>query len=363
MAPNDGEAGAYGGYVAGPKRPGQHDLRQLDRNVLIAAAVFGAAAGAFFRGAFDEPESRNAVNFTLSGLNGMAVAVSMSAVHLWLVSHGSDWLRRRSLAIELLVDGGIMAAAAVAVQFAAEIVLYGGSLASLPSLIPTRLAFALTMVVLFLAASHVVRLIGARQFVSVLAGRYRRPVEEVRVFLFVDLKDATRLAERFGPVRVAALIARFFHDVDDAIAEHGGEVHAYVGDEVIVTWPLDAAVREAACLRCVLAMRASIADLAESYVREFGLVPQCRAVLHCGPVVVNEIGRTKQQIGYFGDTVNATARLEAHAKQVDRDLLVSGDLMDRLELPSGVVMDDLGDVALRGREAPMRVVALAPAPD
>jgi class 3 adenylate cyclase len=39
-------------------------------------------------------------------------------------------------------------------------------------------------------------------------------------------------------VRVHDLITRFFFDIDRPIADHDGEVHAYVGDEVIVTWPL-----------------------------------------------------------------------------------------------------------------------------
>jgi adenylate cyclase len=335
----------------------------LSRNILIAAALFGAAAGLFFRGVFDAAESRTAVNFLLSSTNGAILASSMVAAHLWLVRHGSDWLRRQSLAVELLVDGGVMVATGVVAQAVAQHLLYGTNLDELPALIPSRMSFALAMMLVFLAVAHVVRLIGARQVMSVLAGRYRRPVEEMRVFLFADLKDATGLAERFGPVRVAALLARFFHDVDDTIAAHGGDVHAYIGDEVIVTWPLQASLRDAACLRCAFAMRDRITALGDSYAHEFGIVPEFRTVLHCGPVVVNEIGRTRQQIGYFGDTVNVAARLEEYAKRVQRDVLISRDLLDRLDLLPDVVAEDLGEVALRGREAPVHVLALSRATD
>jgi adenylate cyclase len=34
------------------------------------------------------------------------------------------------------------------------------------------------------------------------------------------------------------LLTRFFFDIDEPIVAHGGEVHAYVGDEVIVSWPV-----------------------------------------------------------------------------------------------------------------------------
>ena len=59
------------------------------------------------------------------------------------------------------------------------------------------------------------------------------------------------------------LITRFFFDIDRPIADHDGEVHAYVGDQVIVTWPLsDDPKRNARSLRCFFAAEDRIADLA-----------------------------------------------------------------------------------------------------
>ena len=74
---------------------------------------------------------------------------------------------------------------------------------------------------------------------NVALGRYRSPVREARVLMFLDLAGSTSLAESMGELRVQGLLTRFFFDIDGAIVAHGGEVHAYVGDEVIVTWPLD----------------------------------------------------------------------------------------------------------------------------
>ena len=334
----------------------------MHRYSLIAAAIFGAVIGILFRGTWDEAATRTPLNFLVSAVNGGLIALAMTAVHLLLEQRASAWLRRRSLVVELLIDGGAMAGVAIAVQLFAEMVVYGNPLKEMPAVIPGRVALALAMSSMFLAVAHAVRLIGPAQFISVLAGRYRRPAEEMRVFLFVDLKESTRLAERLGPVKVAALIARFFHDVDEIIVRFGGEVHAYIGDEVIVTWPLKAAIRDGACIATVRTMQERIAAFGPSYAAEFGVVPGFRAVLHCGPVVVSEIGRTRQQIGYFGDTMNATARLEALAKQRDRDVLVSAELMRHLLAPAGMASEDLGEVELRGRAAPMRVFALQAVP-
>jgi class 3 adenylate cyclase len=324
----------------------------------LAAALLGALAGAFFRGVFDPEPSRTAENFGRSIASGLVIALAMAGAHLWLTRVAAPWLRRRSLAVEILVDGGVMAGAGTAAQIAVQSVFYGVTPADMPALIPFHMAFALTLAILFLAAIHVVRLVGPQRVLRVLAGRYRRPVEETRVFLFIDLKEATALAESLGPIRVADLIARFFRDVDDVIVDHGGEVHAYIGDEVIVTWPLETVAGNAACLFCVTAIRGRITDLTACYAAEFGVVPDFRAVLHCGPVVVSEIGHSKQQLGYFGDTINVAARLEDHAKRIGQDFLASRDVIGRIGLPANYAATDLGDTKLKGREATVSVVAL-----
>ena len=102
---------------------------------------------------------------------------------------------------------------------------------------------------------------------NVALGRYRRPVREERVLMFLDLAGSTSLAEAMGELRVQNLLTRFFFDIDDAIVAHGGEVHAYVGDEVIVTWPLDERMSSGRCIDCFFAIADTIAARADYYRR------------------------------------------------------------------------------------------------
>src|SRR5262249_32944512 len=94
------------------------------------------------------------------------------------------------------------------------------------------------------------------------------------------------------------------------------------------------------------------------YEREFGVVPRFRAGMHAGLVVVSECGGTKRQISYFGDAVNVAARLEEYCKTEGGDLVVSGDLMRRLELPPNLVAQNQGRARLRGRETPVDVYSV-----
>jgi adenylate cyclase len=135
--------------------------------------------------------------------------------------------------------------------------------------------------------------------------------------LFLDIAGSARLAEAMGELLVHDLITRFFFDIDGPIADHGGAVHSYVGDEVIVTWPPTTDVaRNARCLQCVVAIESKMAGLSADYLRSFNVAPRARAGLHCGPVVVSECGSAKRQLAFFGDT---------HERRGAALLLLQGD--------------------------------------
>ena len=61
-------------------------------------------------------------------------------------------------------------------------------------------------------------------------------IEVCQRFLAGDraVDTASWLSEQLGDVRVQSLISRFFFDIAWPIADHGGEVHRYIGDEVVV---------------------------------------------------------------------------------------------------------------------------------
>jgi hypothetical protein len=101
--------------------------------------------------------------------------------------------------------------------------------------------------------------------------------------MFLDIAHSTGVAEAMGELRMHELITRFFFDIDEPISSHGGAVHAYVGDEAIVCWPVTAdPARNGRCVLCFFAIERSMARLAADYRREFELLKPSR--LGCTPV-------------------------------------------------------------------------------
>ena len=216
--------------------------------------------------------------------------------------------------------------------------------------------YVAAVVFLLFSITQIVRIVGPRVLGNILIGRYRRPKSEERIFLFLDIKDSTPLSEKLGDIGVQELIARFFFDITEPILEWGGEVHRYIGDEVVVTWFMDQGLENSRCLRCCFAIQDRIRQRSPRYLELFGTVPEFRIGLHGGPVVAAQCGDVKQEIVFFGDTINTTARIEQYCKVADRDLLVSGDLWERLPKSENWQSEVTGSVVLRGRREEMKLV-------
>jgi adenylate cyclase len=206
-------------------------------------------------------------------------------------------------------------------------------------------------------------LLGQNVLINFIIGRYYSPRLESRVFLLIDMEGSTGLAERLGPLVFHRLVNRFINDLTQPIVAARGEIHLYVGDELIATWKLEDGIAGGRCVAACFAAIDQLARRASDYRREFGAAISVRAGLHCGPVVTGEMGSVKREIVFLGDTVNTAARIQDFCRQTGDRVLASADLIDRLELPSGVVKRSLGELRLRGKGADLALYALTKAPE
>lgn len=333
--------------------------------LLVSALLISFALGVAYRLLFNPADERTLANFARSGCHAAGIGLTVWLIQIGFVSVARSRvgaaLRRLPLAAEVLVRSLVMTAALVTVGLALQAALYAEPYqlhwltrrwltTELPRIV--LIGFGLSLV--FGALAETRRLIGPAMLTSVLLGTYQRPSRQQRIVMFLDLAHSTRLAEAMGELRVHDLITRFFFDIDEAISASGGEVHAYVGDEAVVTWPVtgDPSL-DARCVEAFFAIDDVIADLAPTYRAEFGLVPEFRAGMHAGPVIVSECGSEKRQLALFGDTMNVGSRLCDHCKSVDARLVASGECVRRMTVPEGVSVGPGFRVAVRGREAPV----------
>ncbi|MDH3244565.1 MAG: adenylate/guanylate cyclase domain-containing protein [Saprospiraceae bacterium] len=166
-----------------------------------------------------------------------------------------------------------------------------------------------------------------------ITGHYHRPRNEHRIFMFLDLKDSTRWAERLGDEKFSNLLNDFFYDITPAIIATEGIIYRYVGDEVVVSWHTAQGIRNANCIRASFLANLAIKRRREYYLGEYGFAPEFRTGLHCGTVVVGEVGEVKSQIAFVGDVLYLGSAIESDCKAQGVDNLISQDLIQQISLP------------------------------
>ncbi len=217
--------------------------------------------------------------------------------------------------------------------------------------------FSAVLSIAFTFILEVRSIVGRSVFQNFLAGRYHRPVSERRLFLFVDLNDSTAIAEEIGDLRYLEFLDDFVQEIAGAVNACHGEVYKYVGDEVIVSWPLHETAAED-CIQAVIGMQQGIKRHTEEYRRHYDRVPSFRAGAHGGRVVAGELGGDRREIAYLGDTINTAARILDYAKQAGETLVISSAVHDILGAEQQAAFSPLGTVRLRGRRRQTGLFAL-----
>lgn len=195
---------------------------------------------------------------------------------------------------------------------------------------PYMIVYAFGMASLILFTKQISRKMGQGILLNFVSGRYAKPFHEQRIFLFVDLNASTALAENLGDLTYHRLLNDFFCDVSEPVAATCGAIHQYVGDQIVITWKMDDGLALGNCLKCYFGIVRKMERLSDRYKERFGLIPTFKAALHCGTIVVGEVGDIKSEIVFHGDAINTTARIERLCSELTENLLVSGDLLEKL---------------------------------
>jgi class 3 adenylate cyclase len=193
--------------------------------------------------------------------------------------------------------------------------------------------------------------------------------------MFTDIQGFTSLSETLPPAEVAQLLNEHFALLARCVDEEGGTVDKYLGDGMLAFWGAPEKIKNRAVRACraALAIRAAI-EADNALRRARGEPPlRVRIGLHCGPLVVGNIG-APGRLNYtvVGDTVNTAQRLMALARPLidagaEVAIVVSPAVAE--ETGGAFRLQPIGTLTLRGRQEPVEAlelvgerIALAPEP-
>ncbi|MEL6656993.1 MAG: adenylate/guanylate cyclase domain-containing protein [Bacteroidota bacterium] len=224
----------------------------------------------------------------------------------------------------------------------------------------------MVMLVFFLVTSFVISFLqiirqyfGDRVLLNLVTGKYSRPFEEYRIFMFLDMRSSTTIAEDLGTIQYSRFVQDCFRDFTGVIEQHRPEVYQYVGDEVVLTWLPEVGLTNFNCIHTCYTFNTILQSRKEYYLQEYGVVPVFKAGAHIGRVRVAEIGVIRRDIAYHGDVMNTTARIQSQCNSLGYDLLISEALWKELpKRTKGLVFKPVADVTLKGKEFSVNLVGV-----
>jgi adenylate cyclase len=185
---------------------------------------------------------------------------------------------------------------------------------------------------------------GARREVSVLVS---------------DLRGFTTLSETMAAEHVAAHLNQYFPAMIDAIFAERGMINDFIGDGILAVFgaPLPDPDHPWRAVRAAMAMQAALVRLNREWAARGAPTLRMGIGIHTGVVFAGNVGgpaRVKYTV--VGDTVNATARLEALNKDLGTATLITAEVQQALG--NRVETRYHGEAAVKGRAEPLRVYEL-----
>jgi len=191
---------------------------------------------------------------------------------------------------------------------------------------------------------------GPSVFWNLVIGLYSPPRAEKKIFMFLDMRDSTTIAEKLGYTKFSKLVQDSFLDLNTVMAKFNGEIYKYVGDEAVIVWDYDKGQFENETVKLFFDFQQILQKKAAYYEQNYGLLPEFKAGIHGGEIIVAEVGVERKEIAYLGDVVNTTARIQDKCNSLKENFLVSSVLYGDLHQKVKFQYTPKGEHVLKGKE-------------
>ena len=223
--------------------------------------------------------------------------------------------------------------------------------------IPVAFVYAMLVNFSISLLIYINMMLGSGNLLKIIKGQFYTPKVDERIFMFLDLRGSTTLAENLGHILYSELIQDCFYDLA-VVHDYKASIYQYVGDEAVLVWPKEDGKVAMNCIRAFFAFKNRLNERSEYYQRTYHTIPEFKGGLNFGEITTAEVGDLKREIAYHGDTINTAARLQGECNRLGADLLVSEALLAELQLESWVKPELKGQIQLKGKQDKINVYAI-----
>ena len=292
-------------------------------------------------------------------LVGLFIGVAFYLLEFgWFQKAGTRLSHRSMLVMRITIGTLIICCSTLGIHILTDLFIYdlglSQSLVNAADFFTSRIFLTLYLYLTLLGiALNFLRSLGNRFGHGIIAnyllGKYRTPVEEERVFMFLDLNGSTKAADELGHVKYSRMLNKCFADLSAVLAKSHGEVYQYVGDEVVITWLLDDIGDMAAPVRLFQDYERILTRHEQEYLAKFQWIPKFKAAINCGFVSVSEVGVRKKELVYHGDVLNTASRVLELCSNHLKSLLMTEGYAEKLGDYESQNLSFFNELLLRGK--------------
>ena len=184
--------------------------------------------------------------------------------------------------------------------------------------------------------------------------------------LFSDINGFSGHSEQKTPEKIMAMLNRYFESMNRIIFQHNGTIKQFVGDEIMAMYgaPLPHTEPEVAAVRTALEMTRELQRQHASDPHEEDGFYLIKVGIHCGNVILGNVGSAdRTEYAAVGDDVNLGSRIMGMTKTLQADILISGEVYEKVKHLSGVRFVDKGRHPVKGRKESVAIYAVYPEED
>jgi adenylate cyclase len=187
--------------------------------------------------------------------------------------------------------------------------------------------------------------------------------EVLGTVMFSDIRGFTTFSESQPAGEVIEILNKYLSEMTDAIMGHGGTLIAYLGDGILAIFgaPLEQADHADRALAAAQEMLGTRLARFNTWLNERGIEqPFAMGIgVNSGLFMAGNVGsQNRLEYTVIGDTVNTASRMEGLTKGSGHSLFIAESTRFML-LGEAPPLDYVGEFAIRGREAKMKIWAPA----
>lgn len=179
--------------------------------------------------------------------------------------------------------------------------------------------------------------------------------------LFSDIRHFTGMAEELPPEEVLKLLNEYFTEMIEVIFNYGGTLDKFIGDGMMVEFgaPLEDKLQELHAVLAAVHMQLHLDKLCDKWEKEGKQRLSMGIGIHSGLAVLGNIGsELRMEYTAIGDTVNVASRLERFTKKIEKPVIVSKSVYEKVK--DHFIFEDLKEIEIPGRKGIIQAYSLDP---